>query len=139
MRKRECATDPPPLSASAHLATAGYEVLVPLAPGPSRACHDAKSEIRISKSETNPKTQWRNRKRRSGARRLGLTDLARGLVLVIMGAAQEGDFVEHVLLEPFEPEINHRRHEERHHLGENETADNHEAERASRRGILTEA
>src|ERR1051325_4959971 len=90
----------------------------------------------------NRKSDYRNPKRRSdcgGLTNFALVRLGRGFVLVIMGAAQEGHFVEEMFLEPFEPEINHRRHEERHHLGEDQTADNYEPERTSRRSILTEA
>jgi hypothetical protein len=32
------------------------------------------------------------------------------VVLVIMRAPKEGNFIQHVFLEPFEPKINHRRH-----------------------------
>jgi hypothetical protein len=37
-----------------------------------------------------------------------------------------------VFLEPFEPQINDRRDEERDHLGENQPPDNNKTERASR-------
>ncbi len=52
-----------------------------------------------------------------------------------MRAAQERNAIEHVFLEPFEPEINHRRDEERNHLRENQTADNDQdqADAATRR------
>src|SRR5438128_895919 len=63
---------------------------------------------------------------------------ARRFVLVVMRAAQEGHFIEEVFLEPLEPQIDHRRDKERHHLGENKTADNDEAERTPRRSVLTE-
>jgi hypothetical protein len=49
----------------------------------------------------------------SYGRRLHLSWFSRGFtfVLVIMGAAEERYLVEHVLLEPFDPEINHWRDE----------------------------
>src|SRR4029077_17542991 len=58
----------------------------------------------------------------------------------VMGvrAVQEWYLIEHVLLEPFEPEIDDRRHKQRKQLGENQTADYHQTERATRCGVLPE-
>src|SRR5207302_9592727 len=42
-----------------------------------------------------------------------------------VSAPQERDFIEHVLLEPFQPEINDRSDKERDHLRENKPADDH--------------
>ena len=47
-----------------------------------------------------------------------------GTVLMKVRAAQKWNFIEHLFLEPFEPEINHRRHEQRDQLRKNESADN---------------
>src|SRR2546428_8245022 len=64
--------------------------------------------------------------------------LRRGLAFVMrVRAAQEWHFVEHVLLEPFEPEINHRCDEKRDHLRKNQTADDDKAERTPRGGVLS--
>src|SRR5438552_5434197 len=43
-----------------------------------------------------------------------------------------------MLLKPFQPEINHRCHKERNHLGENQAADNDQAKGTPRRGIVAE-
>src|SRR4029077_13170679 len=58
----------------------------------------------------------------------------------VMGvcAAQEWYPIQHVLLEPSEPEIDDRRHKQRNQLGENQTADDHQTERATRCGVLPE-
>ena len=53
-------------------------------------------------------------------------------------AAEEWHLIQHVLLEPFEPEIDDRRHKQRNQLGENQTADDHQTERAARCGVLAE-
>src|SRR5262245_7010209 len=55
-----------------------------------------------------------------------------------MCAAEERYLVEHVLLEPFEPEIDDRRHKQRNKLGENQTAHDHQTERAARCSVLAE-
>jgi len=49
-----------------------------------------------------------------------------------MRAAQKRNPIEHVFLEPFEPEINHRRHEERDHLRENQAANDDQPQRTTR-------
>src|SRR5207237_4718920 len=52
-------------------------------------------------------------------------------------AAQKWNAIQHMFLEPFEPEVDHRRDEESHHLGENKAADDHQSERPARRSVLT--
>src|SRR5205814_8354769 len=64
-------------------------------------------------------------------RRLRLTFMMR------MSAAQKRHFIKNVFLEPFEPEINDRRHKKRNHLGENQAADNDKTKRTARRGVVT--
>src|SRR6266446_2011250 len=54
-----------------------------------------------------------------------------------MCAAQEWNSIEDVLLEPFEPEINHWRNKQRDQLRKNQAANNHQSERAARGRILT--
>src|SRR5260370_41851551 len=58
----------------------------------------------------------------------------------VMGvrAAKERYLIEHVLLEPFEPEIDDRRHKQLNQLGENQTAYDDKTERAARCGVLAE-
>src|SRR5439155_150893 len=48
---------------------------------------------------------------------------ARFAFVMSVSAPQERDFIEHVLLEPFQPEINDRSDKERDHLRENKPAD----------------
>ena len=52
-------------------------------------------------------------------------------VLVIVCAAEERNFIEHMLLKPFKPEIDDWRHKKRDELGENQAADDHQAQRAA--------
>src|SRR6266699_1929715 len=52
--------------------------------------------------------------------------------------AQKRHSVENVFLEPFEPEINHRRHEKCDHLRENEAANDHETKWTPRRSVVPE-
>src|ERR1700736_343701 len=54
-----------------------------------------------------------------------------------MRTAQKWDAIEHVFLEPFKPEINYRRHEERDHLRKDQSADDDESEWSARGSILT--
>ncbi len=61
----------------------------------------------------------------------------RELVLVKMSAAKEWNAIEDMLLKPLEPEIDHRRDKQRHHLRKDQAADNNQTERTSRRSILT--
>src|SRR6266536_3044464 len=64
----------------------------------------------------------------------------RGFALMMgVRAAKERYLIEHVFLEPLEPEINDRRHKQRNQLGENQTADDHQTERAARCGVLAES
>src|SRR6266496_6678456 len=58
----------------------------------------------------------------------------------VMGvsAAEERYPIEHVLLEPFEPEIDDWCHKQRNELGENQTADDYETQRAARCSVLPE-
>src|ERR1700751_6198232 len=58
--------------------------------------------------------------------------------VMVVRAAEKRYLVEHVLLEPFEPEINDWRHKQRNQLGENQTADDYQTERAARCGVLSE-
>src|ERR1700758_5311606 len=59
--------------------------------------------------------------------------------VVIMSAAKERHLVEHVLLEPFQPEIDDRCDEQRDQLRENQTAHDHQTQWPTRCGILTES
>ena len=61
----------------------------------------------------------------------------RELVFVKVRATQEWNAIENVLLEPFEPEIDHRRNKQRDHLRKDQAADDNQTERTSRRSILT--
>src|SRR6266568_4795437 len=75
----------------------------------------------------------------SNRRRPNFPITSRRFALAVrVSAAQKWHFVENMLLEPFEPEVNHRRHKQRHQLGENQTAYNHQTQRAARCGILSE-
>jgi hypothetical protein len=49
-------------------------------------------------------------------------------LVMSMCAAQERNFIEDMFLEPFEPEINHRRNEERDHLRKDKAADRKQKE-----------
>ena len=51
------------------------------------------------------------------------------IALVIMSAPQERNFIEHMFLEPFEPEIDHGSHEQRDHLREDQSADDNQTQR----------
>ena len=75
------------------------------------------------------------------ARRLRPQLFSRGadFVLVIVRSAEEGHFIEHMLLKPFEPEIDDWRHKKRDELGENQTTDDHQSQRPARCGILAES
>ena len=59
---------------------------------------------------------------------------SRGEIALVMsvGAAQEWHSIEHVFLEPLEPEINDRGNEESDHLGKDEAADDDKAKRPAR-------
>src|SRR6266542_352028 len=59
-------------------------------------------------------------------------------IVMIVGAAEERHLVEHVLLEPFEPEIDDWCHKSRDQLRENQTAHDHQTEWAARCGVLPE-
>src|SRR5204862_4841193 len=59
--------------------------------------------------------------------------------VMIVGAAEERHLVEHVLLEPFEPEIDDWRDKQRDQLRKNQTAHDHQTEWAARCGVLPEA
>ena len=50
------------------------------------------------------------------------------LVLVKVGAAQEGHAIENMLLKPLQPEINHRSDVKREKLRNDKAADNNETE-----------
>src|SRR5206468_2476271 len=64
---------------------------------------------------------------------------SRGFAFVMgVSAAEEWYLVEHVLLEPFEPQVDHWRHKQRNQLGENQTSNDHQTERAARCGVLAE-
>ena len=52
-----------------------------------------------------------------------------------VAAAEERNAVEHVFLEPFQPEINHRRDVERDQLRNDQPADDDQAKRTARRSI----
>src|SRR3989442_8688515 len=56
--------------------------------------------------------------------------------VVSVSAPQEWNFVEDMLLEPLQPEINHRRDKQRDQLRKNQTPNNHQSERTSRGSIL---
>src|SRR5213075_956315 len=60
-------------------------------------------------------------------------------VLVIVCATEERHFVEHVFLERFEPDINYWRNKQGNQLGENQPAHDHQPQRPTRCGILTES
>src|SRR5258708_3695206 len=60
-------------------------------------------------------------------------------VLMVVGAAEKRHLVEHVLLEPFEPEINNWCDEQRDQLRKNQAAHDHETQWPTRSGILTES
>src|SRR4029077_19854086 len=60
-------------------------------------------------------------------------------MLVVVGAAEKRHLVEHVLLEPFEPEINNWCDEQRDQLRKNQAAHDHETQWPTRSGILTES
>src|SRR5690242_5017132 len=71
--------------------------------------------------------------------RLNLSLASRGFTIVMcMRAAQKGNLVEHVFLEPFEPEINDRRNEQRDHLREDQTPHDYQTQRTARCGVLAE-
>ena len=57
-----------------------------------------------------------------------MSRFAAKLVLVKVGAAQEGHAIEDMLLEPFQPEINHRSDVERKQLRNDKAADDNETE-----------
>ena len=57
---------------------------------------------------------------------------------MVVRAAQEWHFVEHVFLEPFKPEVDDWRHKQRNQLRENQTAHDHQTEGAARCGVLAE-
>ena len=61
----------------------------------------------------------------------------RELVFVKVSATQEWNAIKDMLLKPLEPEIDHRRDKQRHHLRKDQAADNNQTERTSRRSILT--
>src|SRR5205807_4700680 len=71
-------------------------------------------------------TRWRRR-------RLTAAWIWGEIALVMsVGAAQERHSIEHVLLEPLEPQINDRCNEESDHLGKNKTADDDKAKGPTR-------
>src|SRR6266478_10000449 len=60
---------------------------------------------------------------------LNLAIASCGLPFVMrVRAAQEGQLVQHVLLEPFKPKIDNWRNEQRNQLRENQTTNDHQAE-----------
>ena len=68
---------------------------------------------------------------RAGGRWLEFAFLAGDRLAFVMSmcAAQEWNSIEDVLLEPFEPEINHWRNKQRDQLRKNQAANNHQSER----------
>src|SRR5438105_10555150 len=78
----------------------------------------------------------------AGRHRLPHFGVAAGPGLIFMmhvRAAQKRHFIKNMLLEPFKPQINHRRYKKRDHLGEDQAADDDKAKRTSRRGIVAES
>src|SRR5438552_7470056 len=72
--------------------------------------------------------------------RLNLSIASRRFAFVMrVCATQERYLIQHVLLEPFEPEIDDRRHKQRNQLGENQAAYDHQTERAARCSVLAES
>ena len=73
-------------------------------------------------------------------RRLNIPVASRGFALVMgMRATQERHLVEHVLLEPFKPQVNHRRHKQRDQLRENQAADDYKTQWPARCSVLAES
>src|SRR5262249_53857125 len=59
--------------------------------------------------------------------------------VMIVSAAEERHLVEHVLLEPFQPEIDDWCDKQRDQLRKNQTAHDHQTERTPRCGVLPES